>query len=219
MGRWLADWWYDLNYWGLLTTFSLLWNMRVSGRGHVPRKGPVLVLANHESFIDPPAVGVSLPRRAYFLARKTLFRNPVFGAYLRSVHSVPVDQDGIAKEGLKSILEMLKAGHAVVVFPEGERTWNGKMNAFKPGIHLLIRKYPVPVVPAAIAGAFEAMPRTGGLKLSPMFWPTTGADLAISIGHPIPGERFAEMPREQALQELFELVAEQRAHAEQMRRR
>src|SRR4051812_6980595 len=112
--------WYDLNHAAVWTGLTLGFSVRCEGGRHVPRRGPALVLANHESFLDPLLVGMAVGRRPYYLARKTLFRNRAFGAFLRSVNCVPVDQDGVAKEGLKAVIRLLHAGEAVIVFPEGE---------------------------------------------------------------------------------------------------
>jgi 1-acyl-sn-glycerol-3-phosphate acyltransferase len=216
----LKDFWYDLNYWGTLAAFTLGWGLRIEGRRDVPRTGPLLVVCNHESFFDPPAVGAALPRRAYYLARKTLFRPGWMDAYLRSIHAVPVDQQGIAKEGMRAILELLRAGEAVVVFPEGERTWTGRMQPLKPGIHLLIKRMPVPILPAGIAGAFEALPRTRRWpRLAPVFLPPNGADLAIALGRPIPPQRYKDMSREQVLEDLFSEIARMRQRAHELQRK
>ncbi len=220
MPPWLSALWYDLGYWSSVAALTLGFSMRIAGRANVPRKGPVLLLANHESFIDPLAVGVCCPRRLHYLARKTLFKHRVFGAYLRSVNCVPVDQEGVAKEGLKTILELLHAGHAVLVFPEGERTWNGQLQPLKPGVHLLVKRAVAPIVPCGVSGAFEAWPRTQkGPRLSPLFWPRTGTDIAIAIGKPIPSERFRNLPREQVLEELYQEIWKMREQARKLRRK
>jgi 1-acyl-sn-glycerol-3-phosphate acyltransferase len=216
----LSNLWYDFNYWGSLLGFTLGWWLRIEGRGRVPRTGPLLVVGNHESYLDPPAIGSSLPRRAYFFARKTLFRSRLGGAYLRSIHAVPVDQVGVAKEGLKAILDLLGAGEAVVVFPEGERTWTGPMSPFKPGIHLLVKRLPVTILPVGIAGAFESWPRTRKWpRLSPFFFPPNGANLAVAIGRPIPPDHYKGATREQFLDDLFAQVARMRERARQLQQR
>src|SRR3954467_10758500 len=92
-------------------------SIRTEGGRHVPRKGPALLIANHQSYLDPVLVGMASPRHLCFLARKTLFRHRVFAWLIRSLHAVPVDQEGVAKEGLKAILRQLEAGQAVLVFP------------------------------------------------------------------------------------------------------
>jgi 1-acyl-sn-glycerol-3-phosphate acyltransferase len=216
---WLSDLWYDLNYWVALTGLVLACGMRTEGRRNVPRRGPVLVLANHESYLDPPGVGGALGRRPYYLARKTLFRNPWVGAWLRSIHSVPVDQEGVAKEGLKAIIDLLKAGEVVVVFPEGERSWTGQMQPFKPGLLLVLKRLSVPVLPVGIAGAFEAWPRSQKFpRFSPPFWPANGADFAVSIGKVVPSDYFHDMEREQVLQDLFQRIDYQRQRARRLLR-
>jgi 1-acyl-sn-glycerol-3-phosphate acyltransferase len=200
--------------------YTFGFSYRSEGGHHMPRQGPVLLIANHESFLDPIAIGLAVRRHICYLARKSLFRNARFGNYLRSVGCVPVDQEGVAKEGIKTSLDLLAANRALLVFPEGERTPTGKMQPFKPGILLLMKRAPVPIVPVGVAGAFEAYPRQKMLpRLSPMFWSPTGAAVATSVGKPIPPERFAGMPREQILEELFAAVAAQVERAEKIVRK
>jgi 1-acyl-sn-glycerol-3-phosphate acyltransferase len=220
MPPWLSALWYDFGYWTTLATMTLGFSLRIDGRRHIPRRGPALLLANHESFLDPLGVGAAVGRRIFFLARKTLFKSRLGGAYLRSVNCVPVDQEGVAKEGLRTILDLLHAGRAVLVFPEGERTWTGPMQPLKPGIHLIIKRVVAPIVPIGIAGAFEAMPRTRKWpQFSPLFWPRTGTDIAIAIGAPIPSERYQGLPREQVLEDLFRQIRAMQERARGLRRK
>jgi 1-acyl-sn-glycerol-3-phosphate acyltransferase len=162
MPDWRSALWYEANFCAVYTAYTLGLSFRSEGSQHMPRRGPVLLVANHESFLDPLAVGVAVRRRISYLARKTLFKNPLFGAYLKSVGCVPVDQEGVAKEGLKTSLERLANGDALLVFPEGERTLTGEMLPFKPGIYLLVKRANVPIVPVGVAGAYEAYPRRAG---------------------------------------------------------
>jgi 1-acyl-sn-glycerol-3-phosphate acyltransferase len=211
---------YEIGYW--LSRVALTWgfNYRYEGGHHVPRTGPALLLANHQSFFDPSIAGCAFRRHLCFLARKTLFRNRYFGALIHRLNAVPVDQEGVAKDGLKAILEQLKAGQAVLVFPEGERTSTGEIQRLKPGILLLIKRLSAPIVPIGIAGAFDALPRTRHWpKLSPFFFPSTGADIAVSIGKPIRAERYKDMPRDQVLIELREELMRAKERAERLRRK
>ena len=210
---------YEIGYWLSMTTLTVGFSYRFEGRRNVPPTGPALLLSNHQSFLDPMIVGAAARRHLCFLARKTLFRNRLFGGLIRRTNAVPVDQEGIAKEGLKAILERLQMGQAVLVFPEGERTWQGEVQPLKPGILLLIKRLSVPIVPAGIAGAFDALPRTRHWpKLSPFFLPPTGADITVSIGKPIASERYRDMPREQALAELQAELKRLKERAERLRR-
>jgi 1-acyl-sn-glycerol-3-phosphate acyltransferase len=210
---------YEIGYWLSITGLTVGFSYRYEGRRNIPRDGPALLLANHQSFFDPSIVGSTTRRHLCFLARKTLFRGP-FGALIRRLNAVPVDQEGVAKEGLKTILEQLKAGQAVLVFPEGERTATGEVQTLKPGVLLLIKRIAAPIIPIGIAGAFDALPRSRKWpKLSPFFLPTTGADIAVSVGEPIPAERYRVMPRAQVLAELQGELERVKERAERLRRK
>ncbi len=220
MPPWLRSPWYDLAYLTIYTGFTLGSSLRFRGKENMPRTGPVLAIANHQSFFDPILVGVASPRRLKFLARKTLFRQPAFGALLRSFGTFPIDQDGVGKEGLRTVIQQLTEGRAVLVFPEGTRTPHGRLDAFQPGIHLLLRKMPVPVVPVGIAGATHAWPPHRKLpRLAPLFLPPTPATISVSVGRPLDGKRYASLPREQALSELGQRVQEEMDRAEKLRRK
>src|SRR5436190_16166787 len=104
---------YEVCAWATFLILLIGFSFRAAGRFNVPRRGPVLLIANHQSFIDPPAIGVAAPRHLYFLARKTLFKNVVMDLGLRALNSVPIDQEGVGKEGMRNILARLEAGQAV----------------------------------------------------------------------------------------------------------
>jgi 1-acyl-sn-glycerol-3-phosphate acyltransferase len=216
----LSELWYQFNFCLCWTGFTFGLSFKSRGSHRMPREGPVLVLSNHESFLDPLIVGLGVRRRLNYLARKTLFTNPLFGKYLRSVGCVPVDQDGVAKEGLRTSIDLLKAGKTLLVFPEGERSWTGKMQSFKPGIALLLKKAPVPILPVGVAGAYESYPRGAAYpKLSPLFWPANGASVACSVGKPIAPEVYGKMDREELLDFLFRAVRDEVELAERLRRK
>src|SRR5262249_8644007 len=107
MGNWLRTLWYEVCRGHIMAGLTLGFSLRWEGGRNIPRRGPALLIANHESFLDPIAVGLTTTRQLCYLARKTLF-TPGFGWFLRSVNCVPVDQEGVAKEGLKTILKLLR---------------------------------------------------------------------------------------------------------------
>jgi 1-acyl-sn-glycerol-3-phosphate acyltransferase len=219
LNEWASYLWYESWYWTVMATFTYAFSHRTEGHDNVPKRGPALLVANHQSFLDPLAIGLAARRHLTYLARKTLFTgNELFGKFLKSVNCVPVDQEGVATEGMKITIEQLKAGKAVLVFPEGERTLTGHMLPLKPGIHLIIKRSQAPIIPVGIAGAFHAYPRTAKYpKLSPIFLPTTAATVAVSIGKPLDPQRYAKMPREQALTELFDQIQHMELKAERLR--
>jgi 1-acyl-sn-glycerol-3-phosphate acyltransferase len=216
---WFQAWHHSL-YAFYHALFTLGFSFRSRGDRNMPFEGPVLLLANHQSFLDPLIVGLCARRPLIYLARKTLFKNPLFAALIRSLNAVPIDQEGIGKDGIRTILEQLQLGRAVVVFPEGERTPDGRMLPLKPGIHLLIKRTQAPIVPVGIAGAFDAWPRRRAYPIpAPLAWPAGAGTIAVSMGEPIDGRHYADMPRAPALQELFDRIHAEQQLAEKLRRR
>ncbi len=217
---WLSHAWYRVNFGVQMVGMTLAFSLRHEGMENVPLTGPVLLVANHQSYLDPSIVGVASYRDIYYLARKTLFRNPLLALFIYSVNGVPVDSTGVAKEGLKAVIDLLHAGQAIVVFPEGERTRNGKIQPMKPGVHLVLKRAPVPVVPIGIAGAYHSFPRTRRFPLlSPLFWPATGGAVAVSVGKPLDPQYLLSLPREKFLQTLFDAIQAAQLRAERIRRK
>jgi 1-acyl-sn-glycerol-3-phosphate acyltransferase len=211
---------YETSYCAAALAFTVGWSLRTQGRHHIPASGPALLIANHQSFIDPFLVGLGTRRHLRYLARKTLFKNRAFAWAIRMLNAVPIDQEGVGKEGIKTILRQLQQGQAVVVFPEGERTPDGSMQALRPGIQLLIKRTQAPIVPVGLAGAYDAWPRWRNYPIpAPLFLPGCRGTLAVSVGKPLEAWRFAEMPREQSLKELFAAIAAEWKKAEKLRRK
>jgi 1-acyl-sn-glycerol-3-phosphate acyltransferase len=216
----LATLLYELFHIVGMATFTLGLSFRYAGTRNIPKTGPVLVIANHQSFIDPMIVGMAVkPRRLTYLARKTLFINPWFASVIHSLNAVPIDQEGVGKEGLQTTIKELGLGKAVLVFPEGSRTPDGLMHPFRPGIHLLLKRSKATIVPVGIAGAYEAWPIWRNLPIpAPLFWPAHAGTVAVSIGKPLAGEKYAAMSRDQCTRELFAEIQQVQARAERLRR-
>src|SRR5258708_23443895 len=211
---WKAPW-YDGWFALMATLFSAAFSLRTEGSTNMPAKGPVLLLANHQSFIDPILVGLAARRHLRCLARKTLFRNPAFSWFIKSLNAVPVNQEGFARDGLQAIIDLLKHGQAVAVFPEGERTLTGRMNPFRPGIHLVLKRAECQIVPVGIAGAYAAWPRWRGYPIpAPLFLPPCASTLAVTIGKPIPSSIYDHLDRAAVLADLEKRVHEVQARAE-----
>lgn len=137
---------------------------------HIPSSGPVLVVANHASYLDPPLMGASIMHRSsYFFSRASLFRFPVIRGFLRSLNAFPVKTTGDWREGMHVAMDLLRRGNVVVAFPEGTRSRDGQLQKAKPGIGYLAHRAKVVVVPAFIHGAYDALPRGRGmLKFNPI---------------------------------------------------
>jgi len=150
---------YRLGWMFFRTLYAVYFRWRVFNPERVPQTGAVILASNHASFLDPPLVGSGLNRPINYLARESLFRFPGIGALLRSWNAVPVDRDGGGAAGLRAILDRLLAGGGIVVFPEGTRTSDGKLQPAHPGIGLIVIKSQAPVVPVRTFGTFEAYGR------------------------------------------------------------
>jgi 1-acyl-sn-glycerol-3-phosphate acyltransferase len=141
---------------------------QVVGREKLVQDGPVLIAANHESFLDPPLVGVAYDQAVHYLARKTLFRGPTKWLYPRW-NAIPVDQEAPDMNSLKKIIKLLRSGEQVVVFPEGARTLTGELQPGEAGVGLIAAKSQATIQPVRIFGAFQALPRgSGRLRFHPV---------------------------------------------------
>lgn len=150
---------YFLGWCGFRAMYATYFRWRVFNPERVPLKGPVILASNHASYLDPPLVGSGLKRGINYLARDTLFRFPGIGWLLRQWNSVPVDREGGGAAGLKAILDRLLDGGAIILFPEGTRTRDGKLQPARSGIGLTVIKSTAVVVPARVFGTFEAYGR------------------------------------------------------------
>ena len=137
--------------------FYFRWHVYNAER--VPLTGSVILACNHQSFIDPPLVGAGVRREINYLARENLFRFPVMGWVLHQWQVVPVDREGGGARGLKAILDRLKQGGAILLFPEGTRSKDGKLQPARSGIGLTVIKSTAPVIPVRVFGTFRAYGR------------------------------------------------------------
>lgn len=138
---------------------TVFFQIRVFDRRNVSLEGGVLLVSNHQSYLDPVLVGVGLRRRLNFLARESLFRFGPFAWLIRSLNTIPIDREGLGLRGVKEALRRLRRGEVVVLFPEGTRTRDGSLGPLRPGFYAMVRRAKVPLVPVRIEGAFQAWPR------------------------------------------------------------
>ena len=155
----------------------LFFSLRVVHPERMIEEGPLIVASNHQSFVDPPLVGICSKRDLYYLARKTLLNIPLLGKLLPHINVIPVDRDGNDMSALKTIIRLIRSGKGVVLFPEGTRSPDGSLQRGKQGIGLIIAKSKAPVQPVRVFGAFEAFPKGSG-KISAI-------PLTVVIGEPL----------------------------------
>ncbi len=129
-------------------------------------EGGMIIASNHVSFIDPPFIGAAYKQPIYYFARKTLFDHPVSNFIFSRVNAIPVNQDKPELSILKKVIGLLKADEKVLIFPEGERSHDGKLKEEgEPGVGMIVCKAKVPVLPVRLFGAEKVLPR-GSNKIS-----------------------------------------------------
>jgi 1-acyl-sn-glycerol-3-phosphate acyltransferase len=143
----------------MVTGTMLFCRTKIYGRKNIPKKGSVLVLSNHQSYLDPMICQMASRRGFWYIARDTLYAGPIFGRVLAQLHTIPIRRGEADIASMRKVMEKLKQGQAVGLFPEGSRTLDGKIGVIKPGVSLFSRRTGAPVVPAVIDGAFECWPR------------------------------------------------------------
>jgi 1-acyl-sn-glycerol-3-phosphate acyltransferase len=142
-----------------VAVMRLLFRLEGRGMAHVPGTGPVLLVANHSSFLDPPLVGGVSPRPLSFMAKAELFRVPLFGGLIRRLNARPVRREGADAGALRTALRILQDGGVLLMFPEGTRGDEGSLREPKPGAAMLAVLSGAAVVPVFIEGSGRAWPR------------------------------------------------------------
>lgn len=171
----------------------IFFRLRYVHRNRMIDHGPVILAANHQSFLDPGFAGSASRRAIYFLARRTLLDGAFLGWLLPKLNVIPVDSEtGKDRTALKALIRILRAGQGTLVFPEGQRTPDGKLQPAQPGLGLVIAKTLAPVVPIRIFGAYEAWPIHEK-------WPRPGR-VTVVVGEPI---HFTEQDLQPASKDLY----------------
>jgi len=151
--------WYDLCQIVCQVGLITLCAIRVYGKENIPDEGGAIIASNHQSFLDPVLIGVGLRRQIHYMARDSLFRNPLFRWLIESLNAFPVGRGKADVRAMREAIRLLREGNVVLLFPEGTRTWDGEIAELRKGVGLISRRANVPIVPAVIDGAFEAWPR------------------------------------------------------------
>ncbi len=158
---------------------TLLFDLKVYGIEHVPPAGGVLLLSNHQSYLDPVLIATRLRRPVSYLARSELFKPWGLRWLIRQLNAFPIRQGAGDVGAVRETIAKLNAGHLLTVFPEGSRTRDGELLPVQGGFALIVRRVPtVPVIPVAIHGSFRSWPRGRTI-----FHPTP---IRVAFGPPVP---------------------------------
>jgi 1-acyl-sn-glycerol-3-phosphate acyltransferase len=201
MGVRSDDWLYRTG-WVLVRGFArLVWRLEVQGASNVPLEGGVIIAPNHLSLLDPPLIGCACPRELRYLAKAELFRNRLFARFIRRLGAFPVERGTADVGAIKTALQFLKDGRAVIIFIEGTRGTGKYLLPPTPGVTLLARQSGAPVVPTAIVGSEQAWPK--GSKLPHR------AQVKVAFGTPVRyQELFGARTDREARDAFSELIME-----------
>ncbi len=205
---------YEICRAALAMGFALIFRVRVYHAPRVPASGALLLVANHQSNLDPPLIGFGICQRQIdYLAKIELFKVPGLAWLIEALNATPIREDSGDSGAIKEVLRRLADGHAVLIFPEGTRTPDGQIDQFKRGTALLFRRAECPVIPVAIEGCYETWPR--GRALPRIF----GRRVAVKFGDPIPVAELKALGADAALRMLRERIDEMRLQLRQSLRR
>ena len=153
---------------------SVIYRLRPSGLDNIPVKGPAIVVCNHVSYVDPIILAGSVRRPMRFVMWYKIFQIPFLNFIFRTMKAIPIagarEDKEIMDEAFELVDSELAAGHLVCIFPEGAITRDGEIARFRPGIEKILKRRPVPVVPASLGrlwGSWFSRRQDGGLRLIP----------------------------------------------------
>ena len=161
---------------GFFALCRAYFGLTLHGVEHIPATGAVIIVPNHQTYADPPLVTIPVRRPVYYMAWSRLFAIPLFGWFIRRLRAFPVDIDARDSRATREVIRILKDGEAVMIFPEGERSHDGRVAPFKVGTFRLAVSLDVPVLPVTISGGHESWPPGRS-------WPRPGR-IAITY-HPV----------------------------------
>jgi len=181
-----------------VAVFRTAYRLRVQGLRHVPAHGPLILVSNHCSYFDAFILPSSLPLRIsqqiFYMGFEWFFRHPILAWWGRGVRVIPVDMDTYLMRALQTSALVLQQGKILCVFPEGERSVDGRVRPFLKGVGILARELKVPILPAHVSGAFEAWPRGQSLpkihRIRVRFGPVVTSEELLAGEGPCGGDEY-----------------------------
>ena len=180
----------------IFVLFRLMYRLRYAGQTHIPSQGPVIYAANHQSNLDPPAIGCLVWDRPFIsLARSGLFKSRLFAWAIRLPGAIPLRRGRGDAQAIRAAIDQLNAGGCVLMFPEGTRSADGTVGSFNPGILVRVKRTKAPVVPVAVEGAYDIWP------IGQRF-PRLRGRIKVQAGRAIPADELLADAPDRTLQRL-----------------
>lgn len=178
---------------------KVFFHIQVQNAGYIPRKGPLIVAANHFSYMDPVALQSMFPRRIAFMMTELYYEGR--GKWLfQLLHCICVKEKGSNRAALKQGMEVLNKNDVLGIFPEGGVSRDGRLQEGNPGIGFLAIKSGAPVIPAFISGTYKALPK--GAKIPKI------SRITIIFGKPMTFENFNEHEKKKGIEEITKVIME-----------
>lgn len=159
---------YGLSHYIATVVYDIAFRGEIIGTENIPEEGPFIICANHSSHLDPPALATIIHRQIAPFARKTLWHNKISSWWMSTIGGIPVDRDAADIKAIRAVLQALDRGLSILLFPEGTRSQDGRLQPAKAGVGLIACKTQVPVLPVRIFGANKAFPPGGKITPSPI---------------------------------------------------
>lgn len=199
---------YTLVYFPVWIWLRLFYGFRVFGKENLP-KGKAIIAASHASNLDPIVAGAAFGifDPLYFIARSSLFEKPLLGKVIRAFHAYPIRRGKSNQEMIRTVKRMLGENRKVLFFPEGSRTYDGKVQIIKGGIGMVAPQVKCPIVPCYISGTYNVWSRHRR-------YPKWLGQISLTLGPPIYWEDVADLPKKEGQKKVIEYVQNTLYHLE-----
>ena len=188
--------------WGKIALLANRVKVKLEGIEHIKGEGPYIFMSNHQGYFDVFALLGRLPFQFKWLVKKELFSIPILGWTMAAAGYINIDREGTRKtvEALNEAAQKIREGMSILIFPEGSRSPDGSIQSFKKGGFTLAIKSRVPIVPIAITGTREIMPK-GKLTVA-------AGEIRIQMSHPIPTQSYSLKDREALIKKVNQAISE-----------
>jgi len=187
LSAWHIFFWWGLMIWKLQFLLFVFYRIKYHGIENVPKSGSVLIVANHQSNLDPAIVGVLVYDRPFRgIAKEALFKSKLLSAYIRGFGAISIKRSESDTVAIRKSIAALNSGRCVMMFPEGTRSSDGEVGEFQRGFWLIMKKSKATLLPVGIDGAFDVYPIGSKPKLFGRIEVTAGeaidAEMLLNLG-------------------------------------